>query len=176
MKHNIEYRYGNVKLRPIERNDLELLRGWRNNKENTRYLRQIGQISSDMQLGWYEKYLSTNDELGFCIEECDELNRMVGSVFLYDIHDNQAEFGRFLIGDNAAHGRKIGFNACYGVLQIGFKILQLKNIVLRCYEKNFSAMNIYKQVGFEEVSKHLVINHGGLPDGIECVMKIEHAI
>ena len=129
MKHNIEYRYGNVKLRPIERNDLELLRGWRNNKENTRYLRQIGQISSDMQLGWYEKYLSTNDELGFCIEECDELNRMVGSVFLYDIHDNQAEFGRFLIGDNAAHGRKIGFNACYGVLQIGFKILQLKNII-----------------------------------------------
>lgn len=62
------------------------------------------------------------------------------------------------------------------MLQIGFKILQLKSIALRCYEKTFSAMNIYKQVGFEEVSKHLIINHSGLPDGIGCVMKIEHAI
>lgn len=34
-----------------------------------------------MQLEWYEKYLSTNEELGFCIEECDELYRIVGSVF-----------------------------------------------------------------------------------------------
>ena len=65
----------------MERNALKLLRCWRNNKENTRYLWQICQISSDMQLEWYEKYLSINEELGFCIEECDELYRIVGSVF-----------------------------------------------------------------------------------------------
>lgn len=39
MKHNFSSCYENIALRPLSIEDIELLRQWRNNKDNTKYLR-----------------------------------------------------------------------------------------------------------------------------------------
>ena len=173
MNHNINYQYENIKLQPIKKNDIEYFRKWRNEKKNNIYLRQIGHITSYEQRQWYDDYLKRKDELGFCIKECNELNRIVGSVFLYGINGKQAEFGRFLVGDAMAHGKKIGLNACYGMLHIGFEVLDLENITLRCYKENLPAMKIYKKVGFKIISENEIEGKYDVPDGIEYFMKIK---
>lgn len=148
MEHSYSIKYKNVFLKPLCKNDIELLRTWRNDKYNTKFLRQIPYITREAQIMWFEKYLKNEDEICFAIEECQELNRLVGSLSLYNFNGDVAEFGKILIGDIEAHGRKIGYNATKAVLKIAFDVLNLKKVVLEVYENNLAAKKIYEKAGF----------------------------
>ncbi len=153
MKHNYVLESENITLRQLENCDIEFLRNWRNNKENTKYLRSIGYITPQQQEMWFKKYLKNDDEIAFAIVETKELNRIVGSCSLYNFIDDQAEFGKILIGDSEAHGRGIGLKATEIVVKFAFHELNLSRVVLECYENNIPAQKIYKKVGFTTTGK-----------------------
>ena len=73
MKHSFESSHENVALRQIRETDLELLRRWRNESENSKYLRKIPHITVKMQKEWYESYLENHDEMTFAIVETQDL-------------------------------------------------------------------------------------------------------
>ena len=110
MRHNIIHKYENIRIRPLEVADIEKIRMWRNNPKNTKYLQKIPFITSEMQLKWYQKVKDNPDEMVFAIDEYDGNYNFVGSFSLYNFYNEKAEFGKFLIGDEKAHGKKIG---CY---------------------------------------------------------------
>lgn len=166
MKHQHYMNYENICLRPLMEDDIEFLREWRNNPANTVYLRKIGYISCEQQKKWYDNYLKNEDEICFAIVETEELNRIVGSASLYNFQNNQAEFGKLLIGDEQAHGRKIGYHAVAALVKYGFEHFNLERIVLECHEKNASAYHIYSQTGFEVVGSH-EFDGGGLEYDME---------
>ena len=56
MNHNYYAQYDNVRIRPLKCEDIEALRIWRNKKDETRYLRDIGHVSSEMQRKWFDEY------------------------------------------------------------------------------------------------------------------------
>ena len=153
MKHNYTIKKDNVLLRPLCEDDIEMLRIWRNNPENSKYLRQIGYIDKDQQKKWFENYINNDDEIAFAIVECKELNRLVGSVSLYNFKDNEAEFGKILIGDEEAHGKRIGLNATKAAIEIGFKELNLNRIVLEVNYENVAAIKTYEKAGFMKCYK-----------------------
>lgn len=159
MQHNHAISYKNICLRPLHEGDIEHLRRWRNDPENTRYLRAISHITTQMQQMWYDDYLQNEDEMTFGIVETETLKRLIGSLSLYQFRDDQAEFGKILIGDPEAHGKKAGLNATIAALKIGFEALGLKKIVLDVYEENGAAVYIYQKAGF-----HIVDSHR-MPDG-----------
>lgn len=148
MNHCFTLNYKNVNIRPLEKKDLEALRIWRNDTENSRYLSKIHKISVKQQAEWFERYLDNSREIIFAIEETKELKRLVGSVSLYNIDEKRAEFGRFLVGDKEAHGKKVGFNTTKAVLEIGFLNLGLQEIFLKCYKDYKVACHIYEMAGF----------------------------
>lgn len=148
MNHNYTIKNQNVFLRPLGENDIELLRNWRNDKSNSKFLRQIPYITKEAQKQWFVNYLNNADEICFAIEECCELNRVVGSLSLYNFNGDTAEFGKILIGDIEAHGKQIGFNATVAALRIAFETLKLKKVVLEVYEENIAAKRIYEKAGF----------------------------
>lgn len=148
MNHSYSIRNKNVFLRPLEKNDIEKLREWRNDKKNSKFLRQIPYITEDAQKRWFENYLNNEDEICFAIEECEQLNRIVGSLSLYNFCGDTAEFGKILIGDEEAHGKKVGYNATVAALKIAFEVIKLKRVVLEVYEDNVAAKTIYEQAGF----------------------------
>lgn len=151
MQHNYAISYKNICLRPLREEDIEYLRMWRNNPENTRYLRTIPYITPQMQQAWYDGYLRNEDEMTFGIVETESLQRLIGSLSLYHFQRNQAEFGKILIGDPGAHGKKAGLHATIAALKIGVEVLGLKKIVLDVYEENGAAVHIYKKAGFQIV-------------------------
>ena len=61
MKHSYMSEYRNVRLKPLAAEDIELLRNWRNDAGNSKYLRKIPHITSEMQKAWFEKYLKGDD-------------------------------------------------------------------------------------------------------------------
>lgn len=152
MNHEYTAHYGNVTIRPLLAEDIELLRQWRNDKDNSKYLRQIPYITQEMQKKWFENYLQNNDEICFAIIEAQTLNRVVGSLSLYNFSDKSAEFGKILIGDVEAHGKGVGYNAIHAVLDIAFNELGLEKVFLHVYDNNKVAVHLYDKVGFKTVS------------------------
>lgn len=166
MKHEYSIQYENISLRPLAERDIEYLREWRNSPENTTYLRKLDYITSEQQRNWYNSYLENDDEICFSIIETEQLNRIVGSASLYNFKGKQAEFGKILIGDKQAHGRKIGYHALVALARLGFDQLNLEKIVLECHEHNGAAFHIYSQVGFHIVGEH-EFAEGGLEYDME---------
>ena len=158
MQHSYSVAYRNILLRPLDVSDIEDLRIWRSQPENCKYLRQLGNITPQMQKAWYDSYLQNPDELIFGIFETEVLNRLIGSLSLYNFQTGQAEFGKILIGDSQAHGRKAGLHAVKAVLKIGFEVLGLNRIVLHVYEANEAAVHVYKCAGFQVTGTHQTDN------------------
>lgn len=160
MKQNIFSSYKNVDLRPLNENDLELLRIWRNDANNSKYMQPLKYITSEMQINWFENYLSNSDLYTFSILENNVLNRLVGSVSLYNFNKISAEYGKIMVGDPEAHGKNIGKNAICLCLHIGFTEFNLEKITASVHEKNIPAFKIDQQVGFSVIGRHFYNNEG----------------
>ena len=161
MNHQYHAENDNVRLRPLDENDIESLRIWRNDSSNSRFLSDIGTISSEQQKRWFESYLGNKDEIIFAVDMHlttgnDREYELVGSLSFYNFQDDIAEFGKFLIGDKNAHGKHIGYNALMLALKTGFDELELHTICLHVYSENIAAMICYKHAGFRIVKSQIV--------------------
>lgn len=166
MDHKYCADYVNVRLRPLKECDIENLRVWRNDREATKYLRNVGTITPEMQKAWFENYLKSPDVLTFAIVETKDLNRMVGSVALYDIAGDVAEIGKIQVGDPEAHGKGIGRLATVLAMWIGFRELGLKKIIASVHQENIPAHRNDMKMGFRIVGSH-PSHVGGFEDEIE---------
>lgn len=166
MNHSYYAQYKNVLLRPLEHDDIELLRVWRNDLSKTQYLRRLEYITKEMQEAWYRQYLENPNEVTFAIVETEKLSRVVGSITLYDFTDSTAEIGRIQIGDDDAHGMGIGRLALVMALLIGFRKLGMKVIRSEVHKENIAAHKNNMQIGFCIVGNHPA-PMGGIEDDIE---------
>ena len=166
MKHQYSAVYDNVRIRPLEKSDIENLRKWRNSEDKTQYLRKISYITPQMQEEWYERYLKNTDEVTFAIDETKDLNRMVGSVSLYNFNGNTAEIGKIQIGDEEANGRGIGRKSLVMAMSIAFKMMNIDKIVGSVHQENIAAHKNDIRIGFQIVGKHEA-PMGGIEDEIE---------
>jgi RimJ/RimL family protein N-acetyltransferase len=172
MNHEISLSNNDICLRPLAHEDIEWLRVWRNDPENSRFLKPIPYITPEMQEAWFREYLGDPDTYTWAIDETRDMNRLVGSVSLYhfiaDIHEpgipaydlslkkdaggkdagSACEFGRLMIGDPEARGRKIGFMATTLCVDIAFRIFGVEWIYLFVAKGNIPAYKIYRAVGF----------------------------
>ena len=154
MIHTITAKYGNLLLRQPEPRDLELLRGWRNVAENSRYIRDVGWITEEMQAAWFEGYLADDDHALFVFEETSDLNRAVGSVSLYNFRPAVCECGKFLVGDPDARGRGIGRLGIAMAMYVGFEVFKVDAVDAVVHEDNVAALTTDQKAGFEIVGEH----------------------
>lgn len=166
MKHNIEIRYKNLKLRQIENQDIEKLRNWRNDSEKSRFLRKIGYITPEMQQNWFNKYLDNENELSFVVEEMNDLNCVIGSLSLYDFKENQVEIGKILIGDERVKGFGYGRISFVMLMKYAFEILKVQKVIATVNINNIPARKSYFRIGFE-ITGQKYIENAGTEDVIE---------
>lgn len=155
MKHSYVVTYKNIRLRPLEEKDIELLRTWRNDAEQTRYLRKIPYITPEMQKKWFEDSQNSTTEYVFAIEETEHLNRTVGSVALYDIENGAAEVGKIQIGDVEARGYRLGRLGLTLAMWFGFSEIKLDKVLGTVHSENIPAYTNDMKVGFLIVGEHL---------------------
>jgi len=157
MKHCIKMQIENVLIRPLFLEEIESLRSWRNNSENTKYLKQIPYITSEMQLKWYENDLMDQNCMTFAIIETEKLYRIVGSLAIYNFKQDQVEIGKILLGDSEAHGLSVGTNAFKAAVKVAFDVLGKGKVVLHVFSDNIPAVKSYKKAGFI-IEEERVIN------------------
>ena len=160
MEHFVTVKLENISIRPLEKQDIELLRQWRNDEKISTYLAPIPHISVEMQKNWFDRYLSDRDNLTFVIEENQFLKRVVGSLSIYGFREHEAEIGKIVIGDAEAHGKQVGYRALLLALSYGYKFLRINKFLLNVHEDNVAARTIYQKVGFKIVGQHPFIKGG----------------
>lgn len=146
--------YKHVTVRPIEEDDIEKLRLWRNDQEIKRFLSPIPEITKEMQQDWYHSYLKDPNIITYAIDERSELNRMVGTVSLYDFEGVIARAGKIIIGDPAARGKNMGFWGESLALYIGYQKMGISQFRAEVHEKNISSQKMHQKLGFHCVGKH----------------------
>lgn len=167
MRHNYFAENKNCIISPLEEQDIEHLRQWRNDKELSRFLRPIPYITPEMEKKWFDNYLEDQAIYFFVIID-KKTNQVIGSVALYNIDNDSCEIGKIVIGDNSAHGKGMGYNSFLLAMCVGIQVLGIKKFRLNVHTENIAALCIYVKAGFEICGSHNFI--GG---GKELEMKID---
>ncbi|MBO9600283.1 MAG: GNAT family N-acetyltransferase [Cohnella sp.] len=154
MKHAYLLRTERLRLRQLELADLPLVLLWRNDPEIGRWFFNSGSITWEQHRGWYARYLDTETDIAFIVEEVSSLYEPVGAAALYriDTERGTAEFGRLMIGNARARGKGFGLEIVNAICSFGLRQLGLNEIYLEVLEDNAAAVNTYEKAGFRTIS------------------------
>jgi len=140
-------------LSPINVEDAEQYCLWLNDLEVARTL-----LIFDQQLSLEREKLILQDMIKnhakvFAIVEL-ESDKLLGNCSLFRINERnrKAEVGIF-IGDKDYWNKGYGSEALSLLIDYGFNILNLNNIMLEVFSYNERAINSYKKVGFREIGR-----------------------
>jgi RimJ/RimL family protein N-acetyltransferase len=140
-------------LSPINIADAEKYTEWLNDLEIAKNL-----IVSDQQINVMKEEEILNDMIRrgaqiFAIIDIEK-DTMIGncSLFKIDHSDRKAELGIF-IGDKTYWDKGYGTEAMRLLLDYGFNILNLHNILLNVHSFNKRALRAYEKVGFKLIGR-----------------------
>lgn len=138
-------------LSPINVDDYEIYTKWANDKRVMLNLGAYGNLlSANAEKEFLEKL--SKEKYNFSIVlNSDEL---IGSISLMnpDYINQNAELGIF-IGEEKNRGKGYGTEAIIAILNFGFNVLNLNNIMLKVYEFNECGIKAYKKAGFKEFGR-----------------------
>ncbi len=144
--------YGDlVRLRGVERTDLEQFVAWLNDPEVIAGLVIYAPLSLTYEEGWFESVTKRpHDEHPLAIEVQQGAEwQMIGNCSFYDLdwRCRSAKVGIF-IGDKNFWNKGYGTSVMRLLLQHGFQTLNLNRIGLDVYENNPRAIKAYEKAGF----------------------------
>ncbi|NLY92043.1 MAG: GNAT family N-acetyltransferase [Firmicutes bacterium] len=141
-----------VYLSPINPDDAEIYTKWMN---DLKISIPLGNASSLYSLPKEKEVLEelANEGYNFAIVELTT-DRLLGncSLFELDLIHRRAQLGIFL-GEKEDWGKGFGTEAIQLLLEFGFKIIGLHNIMLKVFSFNKRAIEVYRKIGFTEIGR-----------------------
>ena len=144
-----------VALGPCRRDLMPLYDRWFNDFEvGMPYFLQLRPHTREAREAWYEQLANDDPTVTyFQIYERTTM-RPIGRTMLYqiDLFERTADFG-ILIGERDCWGKGYGTETAILMLDYGFTLLRLHNIMLRVDSYNERAIRAYKRAGFREFGR-----------------------
>lgn len=149
-------KFEDIILKPIDIDDIEVIRTLRNSENKNRTFKNIKYITKEEQEKWFENYRNNSNDKMFII---NFNNKSIGTIAIYNIDNTQgvAEFGRILVKEEY-RGNCIGLKATKCICKYAFENLGLNKIILEVFKDNINAFNLYKKIGFKVVDIDIVEN------------------
>jgi UDP-4-amino-4,6-dideoxy-N-acetyl-beta-L-altrosamine N-acetyltransferase len=140
-----------IRLRLIERKDLEEIIKWRATQEAYEVFFTYTPLNIDLQTRWYEKQLTDSSQENFIIEH-KESNLPIGMIGLYDINfkTGHAEWGRVIIGAPQMLKHGYGREAIELVVKYAFDHLNLRRLACTALANNIAVVRLYERLGFRQ--------------------------
>jgi len=138
-----------VRLRPIRRSDLDILRTWAGDAEVMRYWAQPQPLVTDRQFeADLDDRFSRFDTSGYFFIESPD-GRPIGRIEFERLSERErsAEI-MILIGDAGARGKGYGVDAMVALLGYLFRERDLHRVSLTVLTDNRAAIRAYEKVGF----------------------------
>ncbi|MCI0377671.1 MAG: GNAT family N-acetyltransferase [Gemmataceae bacterium] len=139
-----------VYLRPVERDDADLVAPWVNDPEVRWYLAGRPPINQVSELDYIDRMSRSEHDLVLLIVRVED-DRRIGMQGLHqiDFRNRHACFG-IALGDKEAWGQGYGTEATRLLLQHAFETMNLNRVWLQVYEYNERAMRSYLKLGFKK--------------------------
>ena len=120
-----------IYIRELLKDDIEFLRVLRNRSVNRKNFIYQKEISYESQQIWFNSYLKNfQDYMYSVVRKSDD--SIIGFAAIYDINNNEAEFGRLIVDKDKFH---------------------LQKLKLEVFADNIPALKIYEQCGFKEYDR-----------------------
>jgi len=135
-------------LRPLGRDDAELIVPWVNDQEVTRTLLLHRPVNLESEEEFLAKVTRSETDVIFGIVEKTS-DRLIGVVGLprIDYRNRHSSFGIF-IGDKTKWGKGYGTEATFLSVQYAFGTLNLNRVWLHVSADNRAGIRAYEKVGF----------------------------
>ncbi|MCF7858452.1 MAG: GNAT family N-acetyltransferase [Candidatus Cloacimonetes bacterium] len=140
-------------LSPINVEDAETYCEWLNNWEiGVNLLTFSQQLSLEREKKILQDMIDNNNQI-FAIVDISN-DKLIGncSIFRINLPNRKAEVGIF-IGDKSYWNKNYGKEALSLLVDYGFNVLNLNNIMLEVFSFNERAIKCYKKVGFKEIGR-----------------------
>ena len=141
-----------ITLREISRDDIPTINRWR---RDPIVADGVGAphrfIAVDVDLKWYEDYLSRRGSevrCAVCLADTGQLVGMVSLTRIDYVHRN-AEYNA-MVGERASQNRGIGTEATRAMVRHGFFDLNLHRIYVSILRDNISSIRMCEKAGFRE--------------------------
>jgi RimJ/RimL family protein N-acetyltransferase len=143
-----------VALGPLRRDLIPTYQRWINDFEVTRTLgAPIRPLTYESEEKWYEGAATNEKSVSFTIYEKSTLRPIGNTSLMYIDHQHRtAEFG-ILIGEKDVWGKGYGTETAHLMLDYGFTVLGLHNIMLRAASFNERGLRAYRRAGFREFGR-----------------------
>lgn len=154
-----------VKLDLIEKEDLEKIIEWNNDKSADYLLQWSGPMYNyPLTLTQLEEYIinqTKKEKSKIFVYKIMSINtnEIIGTIELREV-DKSNKVGRvcrFLIGSKCDRGKGIGTKILKEVLRIGFEEFRFEKITLGVFDFNYGAIKCYENAGFvkEKIFKNV---------------------
>lgn len=142
-----------ISLVAVEKEDLKILRDWRNSTEFRKYFREFRELNMTMEEKWFEeKVVNDPSTIMFSIRrlEDNELIGCCGFVYINWVH-RHADLSLY-IGWNDAYIDDMGYaeESCRLLFNYGFQELALNKIWTEIYEFDDKKKKLYDKFGFNQ--------------------------
>lgn len=140
-----------VRLRAVEREDVNKFHEWVNDPEVTRGLTLYLPMSMTDEENWFNSLMKRDqEEKALAIEVRKGRNwKLIGNCGVFGIEhlNSSAELG-IMIGDKSEWDKGYGSEVMLLLLRHGFETLNLNRAFLRVYVDNVRAVRSYEKAGF----------------------------
>lgn len=143
-----------VALGPLQRDLLPLYSRWANDFEvNITVTSMLRPLALESEQAWYDRAIADEHLARFTIYARDGL-RPIGITSLYTIdHRNRTATFSILIGERECWGRGYGTETARLMLDYGFTVVGLHNIMLSVRSWNERGIRAYIRAGFKEIGR-----------------------
>jgi len=141
-----------ITLREISREDIPTINRWRRDPVVSAGVCAPHRfIAVDVDLQWYDDYLSRRGSevrCAVCLADTGQLVGMVSLTRIDYVHRN-AEYNA-MVGERASQNRGIGTEATRAMVRHGFFDLNLHRIYVSILRENVSSIRMCEKAGFRE--------------------------
>jgi RimJ/RimL family protein N-acetyltransferase len=170
------FTYKDIGFRPIECDDLELIRKMHNNSSILMFLGDVTLVSPSQQILWWENMSASRNNVQYCICSLPSED-IIGVWRLQNLDSNNraCEVGLDIFPEHQQKG--FGGKSYEMIFCYLFEHYNLHTLYLRVAEFNKKARSLYKKLGFKETGRIVesIFRHGKYWDNIVmCMTCDEH--
>jgi RimJ/RimL family protein N-acetyltransferase len=142
----------NCYLSPINPDDAERIAVWSNDFEMSLFTGDISDMISINKQRGYLEYMSNNGYAFAIVAKANNEPIGICKLTQVDLINKKATLGIF-IGEKHYWNKGYGTEATKLIIDFGFNILNLRNIMLIVYSFNERAIRSYEKCGFKEIGR-----------------------
>ncbi len=168
---------GNIRIRAMERRDLEIVQKWRNNSYFRQFFREHRELTMDHKVSWFEKMNHDDRFYMFVIESLNENVIGVAGLTYIDWVNRHADVHFYIGKDNEWIDKKFSPNAIHALLEYGFKTINMNKLWAEVYEIDDKKLKFYGDLGFKidaSLREHYYHNGKYVTSHILSLLKSEY--